>query len=367
MNKLMITMAAVATMALTASAESWFTDAVTAYPEGWSNTSGATKESAYIDVDADAESPLTYAASSRNLTDYSDVAVDTSILFYPFTELPELTGDEKCGVCVMGEKFYVIQKSGEENAWVDSGVAWEDNDTADHIVVTFTKDGDAKKVTYKINDTTVAAADITFATEAIQNICVSGTGKLYSLSGTATSAIVNVDVTFSYDKTAGVLGVKYGEIAVEPGAVVSMQQGSVITVTAAQNIPQNPTPADLGITAGAFASATAAEVTQVFNWATKQGVTLSTVNAMNFANPGANEQAYAFNVSPADASAIATEKAKLDIANISFDGDEVVITISGDTTAWNIQPVVQGKAEITDEWEHAKTTGDHFFRTIITK
>lgn len=134
-----------------------------------------------------------------------------------------------------------------------------------------------------------------------------------------------------------------------------------------EDLPSDVTPAEVGITSGAFADAQPAELNKVVKWAKAKGITVDAVNAMDFTAEGETEQAYLLNCAPAE---LEKEKAAFKITSITFDAEgKPVIPEGVEGKTYNGTIKTQGRESIaTGDWEDVQAEKAYnFFRYILVK
>ena len=279
----------------------------------------------------------------------------------------------------------------------------------DVVTVTYTKDADhtyewtGATVTESEDGNVVTAtftpangATVTIAATAVQ------TGIDFTLTlATGVSSVsftvdaVNYEVTTTTNITLAAGQVNYtatfdaanwytGET--NGSFTVAAAPDNAYTVTATREnasgvITSETTPADLGITAGAFAAAgtTQAELTKVVDWAVANNKTTSDVNAMAFAaplSPTADEKSYLLGTGTAGAVTEDAAVAALEIASIEYDETNGWVIKSkgvdgqgdaeaGDALA-NGKIAIFGAATVNGEYT-AGQENKNFFKAVLVK
>ena len=165
---------------------------------------------------------------------------------------------------------------------------------------------------------------------------------------------------------------------------VAAAPGNAYTVEATRDnaegvITSETTAADLGITGGAFASSTQAELTKVVTWAIANGKETSDVSAMTFEtplSPTADEKSYLLGTGTAAAVTETDAVAALEIASIEYDETNGWVIKSkgvngqgdaeaGDALA-NGKIAIFGAATVNGEYTVGQS-GKNFFKAVLVK
>lgn len=175
-----------------------------------------------------------------------------------------------------------------------------------------------------------------------------------------------VDVYYTFGYVAADEGDKKGDEKTATDADIAFTFDAK-ELAAGEDLPPDVTPAEVGITSGAFADAKPAELNKVVKWAKAKNITGEAVNAMDFTVEGATEQAYLLNCAPDE---LETEKAAFKIASITFDAEgKPVIPEGVEGKTYNGTIKTQGRESIaTGDWEDVQAEKAYnFFRYILVK
>ena len=292
--------------------------------------------------------------------------------------------------------------SGYSNVDIDVGGSSVKTYSDDIVTVTYTKDADhtyewtGATVTESADGNAVTAtftpangATVTIAATAVQTgidfTLTLGQG-VSSVSFTVDNTPYEVTTTTNITLAAGT--VNYTATfdtanwwtGTNGSFTVAAAPGNAYTVEATRDnaegvITSTTTAADLGITGGAFASSTQAELTKVVNWAIANGKETSEVSAMTFADPlapTADEKSYLLGegltgveMTEADA------KDALEIASIEYDETEGWVVKcqndkgAGDTLA-NGQIKIFGAANVAGPYTEGQEN-KNFFKAVLVK
>lgn len=174
------------------------------------------------------------------------------------------------------------------------------------------------------------------------------------------------DVYYAFGYVAADEGDKKGDEKTATDADIAFTFAAK-ELAAGEDLPPDVTPAEVGITSGAFADAQPDELNKVVKWAKAKGITVDAVNMMDFTAESETEQAYLLNCAPAELEA---EKAAFKITSITFDAEgKPVIPEGVEGKTYNGTITTQGRESIaTGDWEDVQADKAYnFFRYILVK
>ena len=231
---------------------------------------------------------------------------------------------------------------------------------------------------------TVGAGDVSISITAVQSVTaidftltlnegvssvsftVDGTPYVVTTTTNISLSAGTVNYTAAFDTANWWTGTTSGSFT------VAAAPDNAYTFTATREsgtavISESTTAGELGITAGAFASSTSAELAKVVDWAVANGKTTSDVNAMAFANALSytdDEKSYLLDGTNLTESEAAEE---LEITSIEYvAGTGWVITSKAGSTLGNGRVEIWGATSVAGPYS-AGQNGKNFFKAVLVK
>jgi len=214
----------------------WPTTGVADMGGAWSNTEGATLVNNALELDTEANAPLTFAATdAKTLADTStEMSFTASLDFTPFVSVAAaaVPADAKVGVIAVKDaedatkvQYYVLAKDpdGATNIWTACGSAVTAPEGPVAVVITVNGSG----VSYKIGEADSVDVMAVIGDGQFQTATFTGSGTLAAYSATETPNLVTF--TLAVPENASVMKVMQGETELSTPYAVKL--GTSVTVT----------------------------------------------------------------------------------------------------------------------------------------